>query len=790
MQVRTLDGRDIELTHELLDALKSRVKGPLVAPTDSGYEESRTVWNAMIDRRPARRRALPRRRRRDRLRPVRARARPSALHQGRRAQHRRPGHRRRRPHARPLAHARSLGRSAAPSRPRAGRLPARRRGPRDPGARPRRGPRLRLGHRHRRAHPGRRVRLPDEALGLDARTTWSAWTSSPPRGRLVRASASENPDLFWGLRGGGGNFGVVTGIDYTLYPVGPEIVGGRRGLAGERGARGARALPDARAERAARTHARRAHPPGAARPVAAEGDARQADRRAARLPQRDRRTRARRRWRRSSRSASPSATCWCAGRTRSCSRCSTAPSRKAGATTGRASTSPRIEPALCEQVIEHAAKDPLAALGRDPVPDRGRAEPAATTSTPPSATATRASCSTSPAPWEQAADDAANVAWAREAWSDMRSFSTGGTYINFLTEDEGPERTAAALGKGLARLAEVKARGTRATSSAPTATSSPAERREPVRPPPSKERRHGHLSVFNHVTLDGFFTDASSDMSFAHRTAPDPEWDAFVQSNAGAAACSCSAGRPTTSWPASGRRRGREDDAGRGRTDEQPAESGVLEDHAEGLVEQHDPDDERPGERGAEAQAESESDMVILGSGSVISQLTQHRLIDAYQFVVNPVCSAGEDDVRHRHRTLPLRLTTSRVFGNGNVLLELRDGEPGSPDDLPDLAWLGGAGERRRRTNICFARRSSMGSRRAPFPAIAASSCSAGPSATRVEFVTLMWFDSIESVRLFAGPTTSWRWCRRRPARCCTNSTSAPPTSRCGKAAARPLPSG
>jgi len=45
-------------------------------------------------------------------------------------------------------------------------------------------------------------------------------------GPLVRASSEENPDLFWGLQGGGGNFGVVTGIDYRLYRVGPEIVGG------------------------------------------------------------------------------------------------------------------------------------------------------------------------------------------------------------------------------------------------------------------------------------------------------------------------------------------------------------------------------------------------------------------------------------------------------------------------------------------------------------------------------------------------------------------------------------
>ena len=45
-------------------------------------------------------------------------------------------------------------------------------------------------------------------------------------GRLVRASEQENADLFWGLRGGGGNFGVVTDFEYQLYPVGPQIVGG------------------------------------------------------------------------------------------------------------------------------------------------------------------------------------------------------------------------------------------------------------------------------------------------------------------------------------------------------------------------------------------------------------------------------------------------------------------------------------------------------------------------------------------------------------------------------------
>jgi len=45
-------------------------------------------------------------------------------------------------------------------------------------------------------------------------------------GKRIKASADSHPDLFWGIRGGGGNFGIVTSFELGLHPVGPEVLAG------------------------------------------------------------------------------------------------------------------------------------------------------------------------------------------------------------------------------------------------------------------------------------------------------------------------------------------------------------------------------------------------------------------------------------------------------------------------------------------------------------------------------------------------------------------------------------
>jgi FAD/FMN-containing dehydrogenase len=65
--------------------------------------------------------------------------------------------------------------------------------------------------------------MPKHGLALDNLLSADVVTAE---GKVLHASADENGDLFWAVRGGGGNYGVVASFEYRLHPVGPVIVGG------------------------------------------------------------------------------------------------------------------------------------------------------------------------------------------------------------------------------------------------------------------------------------------------------------------------------------------------------------------------------------------------------------------------------------------------------------------------------------------------------------------------------------------------------------------------------------
>src|SRR5262249_57096272 len=67
-------------------------------------------------------------------------------------------------------------------------------------------------------------------------------------GERVRAGAVDEPDLLWGLRGGGGNFGMVTEFEFALHPVGPLVTAGMVARRGEELPEAVAALRDTMAD--------------------------------------------------------------------------------------------------------------------------------------------------------------------------------------------------------------------------------------------------------------------------------------------------------------------------------------------------------------------------------------------------------------------------------------------------------------------------------------------------------------------------------------------------------------
>jgi dihydrofolate reductase len=179
------------------------------------------------------------------------------------------------------------------------------------------------------------------------------------------------------------------------------------------------------------------------------------------------------------------------------------------------------------------------------------------------------------------------------------------------------------------------------------------------------------LVVFNHVTMDGYFTDPKGDMSFAHRQQPDPEWDAFVANNAGGGGVIVF-GRITyemmaSYWPTPVAAQQMPVVAERMNHLPKVVFSRTL-DRVSWQNTQLLKSDLLSEIR--RLKREPGPGLTILGSGSIIAQLAPHGVIDEYHIIVNPVIlGSGRTMFEGVKDKLPLKLTSTRTFGNGNVLM-------------------------------------------------------------------------------------------------------------------------
>jgi dihydrofolate reductase len=178
-----------------------------------------------------------------------------------------------------------------------------------------------------------------------------------------------------------------------------------------------------------------------------------------------------------------------------------------------------------------------------------------------------------------------------------------------------------------------------------------------------------NVVVFNTVSLDGFFTDVQGDMSWAH--SPDEEWQRFTEENARGGG-TLFMGRVTYDlmvrfWPTPAAARSFPAVAELMNSLQKVVFSRTLETVSWKNTRL------AKGEPVAEVRKlkqESGNDMVILGSGSVVSQLTDAGLVDEYQFVLYPIIlGKGRTMFEGVTKKLALELTRTRSFRNGNVLL-------------------------------------------------------------------------------------------------------------------------
>ena len=220
-----LDGALVDITPEALQSFKTGFKGPVLTPDDTAYDETRSIWNAMIDRRPGL--------------IIRCTGTVDVVQALRFARLHRV-----------LTSVRGGGHNIAGLAVCEGGLMidmSMMRGvwvdPVQRTARAQAGCTLADVDRETQLHGLAAVMGFISATGIAGLTVGGGfgyltrrfgWTCDnlvsmevvTADAQVMRASEHENKDLYWALRGGSGNFGIVTSFEYQLHPVGPEILGG------------------------------------------------------------------------------------------------------------------------------------------------------------------------------------------------------------------------------------------------------------------------------------------------------------------------------------------------------------------------------------------------------------------------------------------------------------------------------------------------------------------------------------------------------------------------------------
>jgi len=179
------------------------------------------------------------------------------------------------------------------------------------------------------------------------------------------------------------------------------------------------------------------------------------------------------------------------------------------------------------------------------------------------------------------------------------------------------------------------------------------------------------LSVFNSISLDGYFTDKNSDLGWAYMN-QDKEWTDFISTNASGDS-EMLFGRVTYEmmkayWPTPAAAEHLPTVANRMNSASKVVFSRSVKESDWQNTRFYNGDIVEEVRR---MKSQTGPDMIIMGSGSIVQQLTDVHLVDAYQFIVTPVVlGAGRTMFEKITEPMQLKRTTVREFGNGNVLMK------------------------------------------------------------------------------------------------------------------------